>query len=838
LLTRFQVLDLANEKASFCSKLLADLGAEVIKVERPGGGASRGVGPFWKNIPHPENSLSFWYNNTSKFGITLDLEAREGQEIFRQLASKADVMIETFPPGYLERLDLDYESLSKINPRLILASVTDFGQTGPYRQYKSCDIVASATGGQMYVCGAPDTSPLKPYGEQSYYMASLLAAIGILIALRERNHSGEGQHIDISLQEAVAATLEHVLVRYFYDGVVSKRQGNSHQNDSFYILPCKDGYILLLVNRDWDILVNWLDSEGMAGDLKEERWRNEEYRGQHFDYLVGILTHWTKTHTEAELFELGQLMHLPLAPVCTLEEMVNSAQLLARKFFVSVEHPELATHFSYPGAPYKFSCSSWNTKRAPLIGEHNFALRAKGGGINCNLNQIDFAPQETKINNSNLQQSCKKEGYLIYSKLDSPERRNFAALPQNALDGLRILDFTWLLAGPYATRILADFGAEVIKVQSRKTATGAESNTTGYFNTWNRNKLGITLNMNHPKARDIALRLVKISDVVIENFTPRVMSNWELSYDDLKEVKPDTIMLSMSAMGQTGPWKDFAALGSTIQAFSSVTYLTSFPSKIASPSARNDKEKIAESPPSGLGYSYADPVAGLFAALAILAALEYRDKTGQGQYIDISEYEAMCSLLGPAILDYTVKHNAATPQGNGPGHILAAPYGCYKCSGKDRWCVIAVFTEEEWKALKRVLGYPAWSKEKRFATYQERKRHIEELDGLLEQWTIKHTPKEVMNLLQQAGIPAGMVEDAKDLATDPHLIARNFFVQAEHPVLGETFSDNTPIKLSHTPARFCQAAPLLGQDNLYVYRDILGMDEQEILKYIEAGVIS
>ena len=823
MLTGLEVLDLADEKASFCSKLLADLGAEVIKIERPGGNASRWIGPFWKNIPHPERSLFFWYNNTNKLGITLNLEVREGQETFRQLASKADVIIETFSSGYLDRLGLDYGSLSELNPGLILASVTGFGQTGPYRQYKSCDIIASATGGQMYVCGAHDTPPLKPYGEQSYYVASLFAAIGILIALRERNHSGKGQHIDVSLQEAVAATLEHVLVRYLYDKAIPKRQGGFHPNDSLYLLPCKDGYILLMIDRDWDILIGWLDSEGMAKDLKERKWQKEEYRRQYWNHVVDILACWTKAHTRSELFELGQLMRLPWAPIASLEEVINSPQLLEHNFFVSVEHPELTTRFIYPGAPYKFSHPLQNMRRAPLIGEHNFALRAKGGGINCNLNQIDFAPQETKINNSNLH---------------SPERRNFAALPQNALDGLRILDFTWLLAGPYATRILADFGAEVIKVQSQKTATGAESNTTGYFNTWNRNKLGITLNMNHPKARDIALRLVKISDVVIENFTPRVMSNWELSYDDLKEVKPDTIMLSMSAMGQTGPWKDFAALGSTIQAFSSVTYLTSFPSKIASPSARNDKEKIAESPPSGLGYSYADPVAGLFAALAILAALEYRDKTGQGQYIDISEYEAMCSLLGPAILDYTVKHNAATPQGNGPGHILAAPYGCYKCSGKDRWCVIAVFTEEEWKALKRVLGYPAWSKEKRFATYQERKRHIEELDGLLEQWTIKHTPKEVMNLLQQAGIPAGMVEDAKDLATDPHLIARNFFVQAEHPVLGETFSDNTPIKLSHTPARFCQAAPLLGQDNLYVYRDILGMDEQEILKYIEAGVIS
>mgnify|MGYP001053534722 CR=1 FL=1 len=385
LLTELEVLDLADEKASFCSKLLADLGAEVIKVESPGGDTSRWIGPFWKDIPHPERSLSFWYNNSNKLGITLNLEAAEGQEIFRRLAGKADVIIETTPPGYLGRFELGYEGLSKINPKLIFVSVTGFGQTGPYRQYKSCDIIASATGGQMYVCGAPDTPPLKPYGEQSYYVASLFAAIAILIALRERNRSGRGQHIDISLQEAVAATLEHVLVRYFHDNIVSQRQGGSHQNNSSCLLPCKDGYILLMVGRDWDILVHWLDSEGMVSDLKEEKWKDEQYRNQHWNHIVDILTQWTRTHTRAELFKLGQLMHLPWAPVASLEEMVNSTQLLRRNFFVSVKHPELASAgikphtYKYPEVPYRF-CVPWGKaykrrweirRRAPLIGEHN-----------------------------------------------------------------------------------------------------------------------------------------------------------------------------------------------------------------------------------------------------------------------------------------------------------------------------------------------------------------------------------------------------------------------------------------------------------------------------------
>ncbi len=793
MLTGLQVLDLADEKASFCSKLLADLGAVVAKVEPPGGDTSRWIGPFWKNTPHPERSLPFWYNNTNKLGITLNLETKGERDALRQLASKADVIIETFSPGYLKKLGLGYDSLSQLNPQLILASVTSFGQTGPYRYYKSCDIIASATGGQMYVCGALDSPPLKPYGEQSYYAASLFAAIGILIALRDRNYSGKGQHIDVSLQEAVAATLEHVLVRYFSDSEISQRRGGSHPNDFLCLLPCKDGYILLVVDREWDVLVDWLDSEGMAGDLEEEKWQEEEYRRQHWSHIGDVLSRWTKSHARGELFELAQLMRLPWAPIASLEEMIGSPQLLERSFFASVEHPELAgvgpgPHtYKYPGPPYKFSHPLWAMRRSPLIDE-----------LNAKILQKKLGP-----------------------RLGEGPRLKDSKTVRNALDGLRILDFSWLMAGPYATRILADFGAEVIKVQSCKTATGAESNTTHYFNTWNRNKLGITLNMNHPKAKDIALRLVKISDVVMENFTPRVKSNWGLSYDNLRVIKPDIIMLSMSAMGQSGPWRDFAALGPTIQAFSGITHLTSFP----------------QGPPLGLGYSYADPISGLFAILAILAALENREKTGQGQYIDISEYECMCSLLGPAILDYTVNHNVAMPQGNSPGHIAAAPYGCFKCSGEDRWCVIAISTEEEWQSLCQALGNPLWSKEKRFSTLSGRESYAEELNQLLEQWTITHTPEEVMNTLQHVGAPAGMVEDANDLANDPQLAARNFFIKAEHPALGKTTSDNTPIKLSRTPARFGRAAPLLGQDNHYVYKELLGLSEQELSQYIEEGVI-
>ena len=382
LLEGIRILDLADEKASFCTKLLADMGASVIKVERPGGDVSRKMGPFLGDFPHPERSLFFLHHNTNKLGITLNLEHSEGKRIFRRLVDRVDVVVESFSPGYLKDLGLSFEILSRTNPKLILVSVTGFGQEGPRSQYKSCDIVSSAFGGQMYVSGSPSTPPLKPFGEQSYYAASLFAAIGILLALRKRNRSGEGEHIDISLQEAVVSTLEHVMIQYFYEKTIPKRQGSLHWNNSFCILPCKDGHILMSLFQQWETLVEWMDSEGMAEDLKDEKYKGEEFRQNHLDHIIEVLQRWIKTHTANELFELGQLMRFPWAPVYSTKEVLESPQLKSRGFFVGVGHPEIGTSIQYSGAPYKFDgCSLDRWERAPLIGEDNMEIYQRELGL-------------------------------------------------------------------------------------------------------------------------------------------------------------------------------------------------------------------------------------------------------------------------------------------------------------------------------------------------------------------------------------------------------------------------------------------------------------------------
>jgi benzylsuccinate CoA-transferase BbsF subunit len=375
---------------------------------------------------------------------------------------------------------------------------------------------------------------------------------------------------------------------------------------------------------------------------------------------------------------------------------------------------------------------------------------------------------------------------------------------QPVLKGIRILDFSWVLVGPYATRILADFGAEVIKVQPLMPQAD-DKFARGYYNTWNRNKRGVTLNLNSPDGIALAKKLVSLSDAVVENFTPRVMANWGLDYESLKKIKADIIMLSLSTMGGSGPQKDYTGFGPTVQAFSGLTRLTAYPG----------------GPPLGPGTAYADHVAALFACLALFGALEYRRRTGEGQHIDISQVEAMASLLGDAFIP--PKESAAS--------------GVYRCRGEDRWCALSASTEEEWRGLKKALGNPPWASGKRFATPASRLKNKKALDGLIGEWTGKHTAEEAMTLLQRCGVAAGVVQDAKDLIKDPQLKSRGFFVELEHPEMGRTISDASPIRLSDSPPAYTRPAPLPGQDNEYVYGGLLGLSRGEINRLKKQGVI-
>lgn len=389
---------------------------------------------------------------------------------------------------------------------------------------------------------------------------------------------------------------------------------------------------------------------------------------------------------------------------------------------------------------------------------------------------------------------------------------------QGILHKIRILDFSWVLAGPFATRMLADFGAEVIKVQPLLDEK-QDKFSLGYSNNWNRNKLGASLNLQKPEGLKIARDLVKISDIVVENFSPRVMDNWGLNYAELVKIKADIIFLSMSVMGHNGDWKDYTGFGPTVQAFAGITDLTTYP----------------DHPPLGLGYSYSDHVAALYASLALLGALEFRQKTGKGQYIDLSQTETMTSLLADTLLDYTQKGITAKPAGNSSNRY--SPHGVYRCLGEDKWCAISVTSDQEWQGFKRAAGSPSWADDERFSTCAKRLANAETLDNLVGEWTLSHSDQEVMTLLQREGVPAGKVQNADDLVHDPQLKSRGFFIELDIPELGKNPADSSPIHLSNILANYRRASPTRGQDNDYVYGRLLGYSQAEIARLKQENVI-
>jgi crotonobetainyl-CoA:carnitine CoA-transferase CaiB-like acyl-CoA transferase len=862
LLKDIRVLDLADETGSFCSRLLADLGASVIKVEKPGGDRSRKIGPFLADRPGPENSLFFAYHNANKLGITLDINQKADRETFLGLVKDADILVETFQPGYLETIGLGFETLRTISPGFIHLAITGFGQKGPGKNHRSCDLVASASGGQMYIMGGLAGRPQAPFGEQSYYSASLFGAVQVLLALSGRDQTGKGTYIDLSLQEAVASTLDYVMVRWFYEKTVTKRQGNLYGNSFFCIMPTKDGHIQLTLLQQWETLVELMAAEGMAQDLTDAQWQDEAYRIDHVSHIIEVVGKWTGDHTTEELFSLGQAMRFPWAPLCSLKDVLKSPQLQARKFFMPLDGPGGSMKIPCPGLPCKFSSfPQAPIRRAPLLGEHYEALSSGTAWPQRTASRQIF-PIQSELTTllcptghpPNPLPSLERRGivgegntgnsppppYQARGRLCPPSsypegramgRNNAVAVKRHGesssskhgtmdrgvLANMRVLDFTWMLAGPYATRILADCGAEVIKVQSAKTAKGAETNVSGYFNTWNRNKRSITLDLSHPEARDIILNLTAASDIVVENFSPRVMPNWGLSYNALKEVKPNVIMASISAMGQTGPWKDYTGYGPTFHALSGLTSMTS----------------SGQTSPIGLGHAYADTIIGLYAALAILTAMKHRDTTGAGQYIDIAGYEAICTLLGPALLHAGINKNPILSDDDEP----TAPYGCYRCAGDDKWCVIAIFNENDWHTFCRLLGNPGWTRERAFSTSSQRRENRAALDCHIETWTCMRNPKTVVDLLQNHSITAGIIENAEDLAKDPCLLSRNFFTKLIHPVLGKTISDRSALTFSKDATDKWKTASLLGEDNQYVFIELLGFTEEEFLSSVERGII-
>jgi crotonobetainyl-CoA:carnitine CoA-transferase CaiB-like acyl-CoA transferase len=813
----FRALDLTDAKGFLCGKIMGDLGVDVIKIEKPGGDLSRNKPPFFHDVLDPEKSLYWFAYNTNKRGITLDIESNDGQRVFKRLVENADFVLESFPPGYMAKLGLDYEHLTEIHPEIIMTSITDFGQTGPYAKYKGSDLVLQALGLMLSQIGDADRAPVRISVPQAYMHASADAAEGTLMAHYYRGLTGQGQYVDVSAMESVIWASNWSLPTWDASKTELKRLG-SLTGFSGRVTPqvwkCKDGWVIFTLQagmigaRDNPKLTDWMNSEGMAPALMRGKdWINWDWMKAtcaELDTMIDAITKFFLNHTKSEIQDQATKRRIILYAVSSITDILENIQLKDREFWVDVYHDELADTFTYPGAFAKFSRTSIaSPHRAPLIGEHNDEI----------LKNIQKSFDGIRKSNKTV------------SDADTSRKQT------SALKDLIVIGFVTDGVGPLLTKGLAINGATVVHVESEKRPDGTRMRTPfkdnvpgidrGYrFAQTNTDKYDMSLNLKHPRAKEVTRKLIETADVIVENYRPGVMKKFGLSYEEVSAINPSIIMVSLSSQGQTGPFHTTAAYGPHLAGYAGFTALAGWP----------DRGPVNVGP-------YTDMVAPHFGIIAVLAALDYRRRTGEGQYIDLSQCEAGCHFLAPALLDYTMNGKVQTRAGN--KSACTAPHGVYRCKGDDRWCAITVFTDLEWESFCRVIGGPAWTENEKFSTLSARRENEEELNQLVENWTAEHEAEEIMNVMQEAGIAAGAVRNAGAVVEDcPQLKHRHFWWKSEHPEIGTMNIFGSSYTLSKTPYKILRPAPRLGEHTGYICSQFLKMTDEEFTDLFVDGVFS
>ena len=814
MLSPYKVLDLSDERGHLCGQILGDLGADVVLVEPPAGSRSRHTGPFYRAQPHRDRSLGFWAFNRNKRSITLDLDRDTDRDALRKLAARADFLIESGAPGDLAMRGLGYADLSALNPHLIYVSISAFGQDGPKADFAATDLTLVAAGGTLLLQGDADRSPLRITVPQAFLHAGADGAAAALIAHHERLRSGLGQHLDVSAQESISvAAFSQPLVPALGTTGVQRESGGVRAGKFIarQVWPARDGHVVAVLwfgpaiggatsrlmqsaydhgfcdeaTRDTDWMT--LDAKLLSGEVPMEE----------FERLKRIVERFTGSLTKAELMNLALEKSLLMAPVATIDEVVNSPHFNARGYWTPMAHPEVDAEVRYPGAFAKFSESPiTQRRRPPSLGEHNDEVM---------------------------------RDWLPGTKETRPARETSVngALP---LAGLKVVDLFWAMAGPATTRVLADYGATVVKVESSRrpdtcrtigpyvqSEFGIESS--GLFMNLNAGKLGVTLDLGDERGRQIFRDLVRWADVVTESFSPKAMRAWGLDYQTLKQIKPDIIMVSSCLMGQTGPFSKFAGYGNLAAAISGFGNLCGWPDRA----------------PAGPYGSYTDCVAPRFTISSILAALEYRRRTGRGQQIDISQAEASMTFLAPAILEYTA--NGFVQQPIADRDRLMAPHGAYQCAGDDCWIAIACGSEAHWSALCALMEREDLARDARFATLDARLANQNQLDAIISAWTRNRDGGELESRLQALKIPAAKVASSTDMLVDPQLLHREHIVELAHPKFGKVPVERWPFRFSRTPGGPARVSPTLGRDNAYVLENFLGYSKERVSELLDNGVM-
>ena len=703
MLAPYRVLDLSDETGQSCGKILADLGADVIKVEPPGGDPARRRPPFVDDEPGPDRGLYWLACNANKRSFEADLETEAGRVLFRRLAETADVVVESFAPGRMAGWGLDYSSLAAINPGLVLVSISPFGQRGPHRDYRGPDIVTWAMSGFMSICGEPDGPPEQiSDNAQSSFAAGSDAAVGALLALlQRRRRGGRGQHVDVSIQESVIRSSFQVAASWDMEGRNLPRGYRPSQTPMPWTWRCRDGYVVWLqavgphsTTRAAGFFA-WLRDEGEGADLLALDWEAMvpwQEPPADWSAVVAATAAVFAKYTKAELYEAAMQYGFSLFPVDTAADTMANAQLRARDFWRDVPHPALDRAIPMPGPFARATRTPPLAPRpAPRLGEHTAEILAA----------LPPEPERAPTGASGGEPPA-------------------VAMP---LAGVKVLDLSWFMVGPMTTKVLADYGADVVHVESSVRIDGQR--TSGPFRDGVRdpelcadyaqvrtNQRSIALDIGRPGGRDVVLRMADWADVVVNNFSGGAMDRMGLGYEALRARNPAIIYLGCSGQGATGPHRHSKGGGGHYAALAGFNHLTGRPGD-----------------PPGYVSTYTDFIAPRFNVALLLAALDYRERTGLGQSFDVSQYEAAMHWLAPSLLDYSVNGRVAGRQGN--RQAGAAPHGAYRCRD-ERWCVIAVRDEAEWRAFRAAIGDPDWAREERFATHAGRKSQEDALDVLVE----------------------------------------------------------------------------------------------------------
>lgn len=816
LLAPYRVLDLTDARGPLAGQILADLGADVIRVEPSEGSGARRVGPFLAaapGLPEVERSLAFAAYDRNKRSIVLDLAAASDRGSFEELVRGADFVLDSGPPSRLDDAGLGFERLRRLNPRIVHVRITPFGADGPAALWPASDLTIAALGGPMSVQGDADRAPLRISVPQADRHAGIEAAVAALVAHARMRTTGEAVFADVSAQAAMIWTMLNAMTAEPTQGFEFERDGASLAIGpmAFHLVhACKDGYVVAFIQSRLALALRpWLLESGVVDEswFAREDWQTYDrriFRGGEFEIslaeLVATLRRFFLTKTRAELFRPGLALSVTIAPVMTLDDMLAFDQLAARDYYVPLTLPD-GRPVRAPGAFARPSRTRFALRRsAPRLGEHTQEILAE-----LALRPRRCATPEDAASNAT-------------------QRR---PLP---FEGLKVADFSWVGVGPISGKYLADHGANVVRIESStradnlRTAGPYKDNKPGwnrsqFYGEFNTSKRSLALDLKHERAADVVARLVRWADVILESFTPGAAARLGFGEEAARQANPSVIIVSTCLMGQTGPLASLAGYGYHAASLAGFYDLTGWPDRA----------------PVGPWNAYTDTIAPRFLTATLLAALDHRRRTGEGQHIDVGQLEAALHLLAPELLARQATGECFERRGNRAPH--AAPQGVYPCAGADEWCAIAVESDAQWRALCRVLGDPEWAQATALETTAGRLAAHDAVDAALADWTRARAPREVMRLLLEAGVPAGHVQRSRDLQQDPQLRHRGFHRFFEHPEMGRIPYSGHAFRIrgyDHGP-RF--AAPLLGGESFEILSEELGFDAEAIADLMAAGAI-